>query len=122
MHICTGGNIGRGMLELIKEQEISDAVLLELSSFQLERTTKFAPELAIWTNFSANHIDWHENEKNYFIAKQNIMRHQQAGQKALLPLNLIEQFSHLHKKTAQWYAFSQKSPLDKASWKLLLIL
>jgi len=111
--IGTGGNIGTCMLDLIEAQKQHDAALLELSSFQLERTHSFAPDLAIWTNFYPNHLDWHGSQESYFHAKQNIINYQRSGQKALLPLNLIEQLKHLHKKDVPWYFFSAEAPTEQ---------
>lgn len=81
--VATGGNIGTGMLDLLATP--SDMALLEVSSFQLELCTSFAPDCAIWTNFYPNHLDRHGSEQNYFDAKCAIMRRQQ-NQQALLPL------------------------------------
>jgi len=109
--IATGGNIGTAMLDLIDKQ--SDTTLLELSSFQLEQCQSFAPDLAIWTNFHANHLDWHGSQETYFSAKQNIIRNQRTGQKALIPLNLIEKLLPLHKHGIDWYFFSVEPPLPQ---------
>jgi len=88
MKIATGGNIGTGMLDLIEQKQTTYAALLEVSSFQLEQCKTFAPDLAIWTNFYPNHIDRHGSENAYFQAKQNIIWHQKADQKSLLPKSL----------------------------------
>ena len=122
MRVCTGGNIGIAMLDLIKEQEESDTALLELSSFQLAHATQFTPELAIWTNCYPNHIDWHKSYADYFLSKQNIMRQQKSGQKALLPLNIVEQLLDLHKKDVDWYAFSPEAPTCNQKEKLKTIV
>jgi len=66
-----------------------DAALLEVSSFQLEYCKKFAPDLAVWTNFYPNHLDRHGSIYNYFAAKCLLISHQHTQQKALIPLNLL---------------------------------
>lgn len=81
-----GGNIGTGMLDLLKLEP--KTTLLELSSFQLELTKHFAPDLAIWTNFYPNHLDRHPTAQSYFDAKYKIIAHQRLGQKALVPWSL----------------------------------
>ncbi|MDZ4154462.1 UDP-N-acetylmuramoyl-L-alanine--D-glutamate ligase, partial [Methylicorpusculum sp.] len=88
LRVAVGGNIGIAMLELVAQQETVDLAVLELSSFQLQRATVFTPDLALWTNFYANHLDQHSSEQEYFDAKATIMRHQHAGQQALVPLAL----------------------------------
>ncbi len=80
--VAIAGNIGVGMLEVLG----SDArrVVLELSSFQLEHSRTFAPDIAIWTNFFENHLDRHGSLERYFNAKFNLLLHQRAGQVAII--------------------------------------
>lgn len=84
-----GGNIGTGMLALIDQQEAIDYAVLELSSWQLERNALFAPDIAIWTTFTENHLDRHGTMQNYFDAKYQIMAHQNEQQIAIIPLDLM---------------------------------
>ncbi|MCK5633396.1 hypothetical protein KAH94_06580, partial [bacterium] len=77
-----------------------------VSSFQLEQCKKFAPTLAIWTNFSPNHLDRHETEKNYFAAKKKIIDNQHKGQHAIVPLCLKKLFNFCGKITPSLTFFS----------------
>lgn len=109
LRTLTGGNIGTCMLDLLEKQEEAEMLLLELSSFQLEQCKMFAPDLAIWTNFYPNHLDRHNNLKDYFNAKQNIIAQQSKKQQALLPLAIIKKINRLrHNQTCSF--FSQKPP------------
>ena len=47
-------------------------MVLEISSFQLESTIHFKPYVAVWTNFSQNHLDRHKDLEEYFQAKCRI--------------------------------------------------
>lgn len=87
-NIITGGNIGTPMFDLIHKKDSVDAAVLEVSSFQLEHCTQFAPQLAIWTNVYPNHLDRHTTIENYIAAKEKIIAHQNNTQNALLPLSL----------------------------------
>ncbi len=87
-HYALGGNVGRGMLDLIACEKDTYGSLLELSSWQLEYTSSFAPELAIWTNLYPNHLDRHDTFEHYFQAKFQILKRQQATDKALVPWEL----------------------------------
>jgi UDP-N-acetylmuramoylalanine--D-glutamate ligase len=89
MRVVTAGNIGVGMLELIKKQDEYDCTVLELSSFQLEYCTQFQPQLAIITNLYPNHLDRHGTLENYLAAKLHILSAQKKDQRALLPLELL---------------------------------
>jgi UDP-N-acetylmuramoylalanine--D-glutamate ligase len=81
-----GGNIGKSLLPYIEEIGPEDWVVLELSSFQLEDLDRLqkSPEIAIITNFSANHLDRHLTLDNYRRAKQTILRWQRTSDTAVL--------------------------------------
>lgn len=70
-----GGNIGKPLLPEIASVSENDAVVLELSSFQLF-TLKKSPHIAVVTNLSPNHLDWHRNMQEYIDAKKNIFLYQ----------------------------------------------
>ena len=74
VRVAVGGNIGVGIFDLI-EQDV-DVVLLEASSFQLERCKTFAPKVAVITNLYPNHLDRHGTLEAYARAKENIHCHQ----------------------------------------------
>src|SRR5581483_883729 len=78
--IITGGNIGIGMLELLNNKSHNENVVLEISSFQLEHTRYFAPDVAILTNFYPNHLDRHATVENYFDAKCKLFMRQKKHQ------------------------------------------
>ncbi len=84
-----GGNIGLGMLEAIQQQESYDIGVLELSSFQLEFSKSFAPDLAILMNCYPNHLDRHKSFKDYFDAKFNLFKYQTDTQFALFPWHIL---------------------------------
>ena len=93
------GNIGIPCLQIIEQQHELDAVVLEVSSFQLEYIKSFAPDLAIWTNFYPNHLDRHGCMQDYFDAKYNIIKYQTAQQSALLPVELSRRMCALPTKS-----------------------
>lgn len=86
--IATGGNIGKPMLELL-EDETAKTALLELSSFQLEHTKQFAPDVAVWTNFYPNHLDRHKTAESYFLAKYQLIKKQTETDLTIVPTSLI---------------------------------
>ncbi len=87
--VAVGGNIGTGMLSLITQQEKKKYGILELSSWQLEQCKQFAPSIALWTNFSENHLDRHKTMDNYFNAKYQVIAHQNEQDTAIVPLELM---------------------------------
>jgi UDP-N-acetylmuramoylalanine--D-glutamate ligase len=76
-----GGNLGGSLLEDLPEIRSGDWIVLELSSFQLWRLGDNAPvpEVAIVTNCTPNHLDWHPDPAHYAAAKQRILTRQRPG-------------------------------------------
>lgn len=70
-----GGNIGNPLLTETEKMSPEDWVVLELSSFQLH-TMQTSPEIAVVTNLSPNHLDYHKDYQEYIDAKKNIFLHQ----------------------------------------------
>lgn len=78
-----GGNIGSPLIAHLPEMAAGDIVVQELSSFQLELWTQ-SPAVAAVLNITANHLDRHKTMAQYRAAKANILRHQSAGDIAVL--------------------------------------
>jgi len=87
--VFTGGNIGVGLLESIDEANSSDFVVIEVSSFQLERCKTFSPDFALCTNIFANHLDRHGSFEQYVQEKLKIIG--KDTQKILFPIALFNQ-------------------------------
>lgn len=66
------GNIGSPFSRHVLTLKSSDIVVLEVSSFQLETTSTFKPHVAVWINFTANHMDRHKDLEEYYSAKKRI--------------------------------------------------
>jgi UDP-N-acetylmuramoylalanine--D-glutamate ligase len=66
-----GANLGEPALDLLAAEE-TDLFVLELSSFQLQRTRHLPAQVAVLLNISPDHLDWHENEDEYREAKYRI--------------------------------------------------
>lgn len=72
--VHVGGNIGIGVLAL--PAPTRDAVyVIEVSSYQLDLTTSFAPDVAILTNISPDHLDRHGGMEGYVAAKARLFSH-----------------------------------------------
>ena len=95
--IWLGGNIGRCLLDDLDTIQAEDLVVLELSSFQLLRTpiVRWSPHIAVITNVTPNHLDWHGAFAAYLAAKLNIIRFQNRRQDAIVFENTPELAHHL---------------------------
>jgi len=77
--VWLSGNIGNEPLLTVTDQiGPNDLVVLELSSFQIEQLAqiKKAPQVALLTNLTPNHLDRYGTFANYCAAKENIFKFQ----------------------------------------------
>lgn len=65
------GNIGTGVLDIEPAVE-GEVVVLELSSYQTDLARALTPDLAVFTNFSPDHLDRHAGLGGYFAAKRRL--------------------------------------------------
>ena len=87
------GNIGLPLSEVVLQKKKLDLAVIEVSSFQLEYIDNFLPEIAVWLNFSCDHLDHHQSMEEYFKTKMNIFKNQRPSDWAVvnsLELNRIK--------------------------------
>ncbi|RMG90563.1 MAG: UDP-N-acetylmuramoyl-L-alanine--D-glutamate ligase [Zetaproteobacteria bacterium] len=83
--IEAAGNIGRPMLDVLDAGTPPARVVLELSSFQLERSSNIHPRWAALLNVQPDHADMHADMSSYSAAKCRLFMHQGKGDRSLLP-------------------------------------
>lgn len=90
-----GGNIGGSLLNKLDDIREDDWIILELSSFMLEslRPERWSPHMAVVTNLSPNHIDWHGSQDAYYNAKQVILDYQSTSATAILGPGVSDNFT-----------------------------
>lgn len=74
--VFLAGNIGRGVFDLMGLLQDEDYLVLECSSFQLKYIQDFHPNIAIITNISQDHLDWHHTVEDYQASKKKITKNQ----------------------------------------------
>lgn len=79
-----GGNIGDPLFELLMSEHSYDAAVVEVSSFQLERSKGFKPDIALLLNISPDHLDRHGTLVNYIRAKAQIFSSQDSSDFAII--------------------------------------
>jgi len=84
--VHVGGNLGGSLLASLGKIKPDHPVVLELSSFMLEGLDEdhWSAHIAAVTNFSPNHLDRHPTLHAYKSAKLAILKHQVAGDIAIL--------------------------------------
>jgi len=87
--IEAGGNIGVPMLDLLGDggalHPDPQRIVLELSSFQLERANSVRPKWAALLNVQPDHADMHTDMDAYKAAKLRLFARQGEGDKTMLP-------------------------------------
>lgn len=81
------GNLRISALDALEKIGPQTPVVLELSSFQLERLGEagLSPDYALLTNLGIDHLNWHGSFAAYANAKRQIMAHQDEDGIAVLP-------------------------------------
>ena len=82
-----GGNLGRPMIEAAGTDAGGKGglVIVELSSFQLERVSQMKVHVAVLLNITPDHLDRYPSFDAYAAAKARIFERQDAGDFAVLP-------------------------------------
>jgi UDP-N-acetylmuramoylalanine--D-glutamate ligase len=79
-----GGNLGPPASGQVAETSPETLHVLEVSSFQLEGTDTFHPSIAVFLNFTPDHLDRHRSVEEYAQAKGRVFVNQQAEDLAIL--------------------------------------
>jgi UDP-N-acetylmuramoylalanine--D-glutamate ligase len=74
--VRVGGNIGAPLIGLVEGASAATTFAVEISSFQLEGTVHFHPQVAVWLNLSPDHLDRHPTLEAYVAAKARIFANQ----------------------------------------------
>ena len=74
--VAVAGNVGTPLASLAGKVEAEVTVICECSSFQLEDTEEFAPEIAVLLNVAPDHLDRHPTMEDYLQAKLRIFANQ----------------------------------------------
>jgi UDP-N-acetylmuramoylalanine--D-glutamate ligase len=78
-----GGNLGEPAASAVGKEW--DVVVLEVSSFQLERAPLFHPRVSILLNVTEDHLDRYASFSLYADAKGNAFVNQEPGDTAVIP-------------------------------------
>ncbi len=79
-----GGNIGTPAISLAEKASSETAIVLEVSSFQLETIRRFRPRIAVVLNVTPDHLDRHRTFAAYVDAKARIFENQQSDDFSVL--------------------------------------
>jgi UDP-N-acetylmuramoylalanine--D-glutamate ligase len=74
--VALAGNVGTALSELVGAVDPEATIVCECSSFQLEDSSYFAPECAVFLNLAPDHLDRHGDLGAYGAAKLRIFANQ----------------------------------------------
>jgi UDP-N-acetylmuramoylalanine--D-glutamate ligase len=78
------GNIGTPLIARVEQSTDNAITVLELSSFQLELIETFRPNISVFLNLTADHLDRHHTLEAYGRAKARIFENQTEADSAVL--------------------------------------
>jgi UDP-N-acetylmuramoylalanine--D-glutamate ligase len=70
------GNIGKPLCDIADKATTANIIVLEVSSFQLMYIDKFRPKVSAVLNIAPDHLDHHQNIKEYYRSKSRIFLNQ----------------------------------------------
>ncbi len=79
----TGGNLGTPLCEHVLSGEPAEALVLELSSFQIEGIETLRPRVAAILNVTPDHLDRYRDVEDYAAAKARLFGRQEPGDFAI---------------------------------------
>ena len=116
MSNLVGGNIGTPAISLADRATPETAIVLEVSSFQLETVETFRPKVAVVLNVTPDHLDRHRTFDAYAAAKARIFENQQAEDFAVLNADDAACVAMAAKTRAQVFWFSRQKEVQPGAW------
>jgi len=81
---AVAGNVGTALSEAVETVPTSGVLVVEVSSFQLERIVDFRPNVAVLLNVTDDHLDRHGGMGGYLDAKLRIFANQRDHDTAVI--------------------------------------
>jgi UDP-N-acetylmuramoylalanine--D-glutamate ligase len=111
-----GGNIGTAAISLAEKATPETAIVLEVSSFQLETIRTFRPKVAVVLNVTPDHLDRHRTFAAYVDAKARIFENQQGDDFAVLNADDRTCVELAGRTRAQVFWFSREREVESGAF------
>jgi UDP-N-acetylmuramoylalanine--D-glutamate ligase len=106
-NVFVGGNLGEPLAA--HADETFDTVILEVSSFQMERVTSFQPRVNLLLNITDDHLDRYSDFAAYANAKGNAFMRQTSSDCAIVPEGDAVTLKQAKRGTARLVTFGLES-------------
>ncbi|MEI7694225.1 MAG: UDP-N-acetylmuramoyl-L-alanine--D-glutamate ligase [Chlorobium sp.] len=121
------GNIGVPFSSLVKEMSDVDVAVVELSSYQLERSPTFRPDVAVITNITPDHLDRYQGAmERYAAAKFRIYANQRGADTLVYNADDLRLSAHFASDAAQFpfriIPFGMEPDADGGSERRMVLL
>ncbi len=108
-----GGNYGKPVAEIAADKTIFDVLVLEVSSFQLETTHVFKPNIGIVLNIFPNHLDRHKSREEYTRLKASLLKNLTQDDYAIANYEFLPAIrKYVPINNAKWFSFGNSSEAD----------
>jgi UDP-N-acetylmuramoylalanine--D-glutamate ligase len=108
------GNVGTPLISCVAAMNGGTVTVAELSSFQLELTDTFRPDIAVLLNLTPDHLDRHKTMEAYAVAKARIFEKQTELDAAVLNQDDAAAVKYAPKKS-QLFWFSRKQSVKQGA-------
>lgn len=100
------GNVGYPFCEYANDCIQSDAVVLEVSSFQLETCHLLTPHIGVMLNVTEDHLDRHYTMENYIYLKKRLFQNMRESEVAVLNYDdpIVRSFADDLKCKVVWFS------------------
>lgn len=99
------GNIGKPLIEAVNENV--DYFVLEISSYQAYYSPTLSSYIAVLTNITPDHLEWHGGFENYVLAKKQLFLQQKENSWAVL--NYLDPIAKNLKTKGNQFYFSSSN-------------
>ncbi len=116
LETLVGGNIGIPAISFAGKASSNTAIVLEVSSFQLETICTFRPKIAVVLNITPDHLDRHRTFASYVDAKARIFENQTADDYTVLNADDPTCVELASRTRAQVFWFTRKREVDSGAF------
>jgi len=106
------GNCGIPLCDVVEASELLDWVVVEVSSFQLERVSTFRPRIGILLNLQPDHLDRHGDMATYRAMKAKQFALMGADDTAIVHEDQLKEIQPLVDGANSWISFGVSEESD----------
>jgi UDP-N-acetylmuramoylalanine--D-glutamate ligase len=109
--VGVGGNVGEPLILFADGKDRWEALVAEISSFQLEAVEDFRPRISVLLNITEDHLDRYPSYEEYIKAKVRIFANQNSGDLAVLNRDdpIVMRFKEKVKAETAFFSLNEKT-------------